>query len=231
MLDRRGQVRWTGRTLEYLRNPGEYGFTPASLWEAEALDIYRAQMLQGRPPAEVERELARARERMRAGEMWDFHARQWRARPAGGETDRVHFDPARDDLAARREAYRRRAARGGRAAGAVLALGMAAEGMTEANRVAAQRLEVSVRQERGSSHVFLSVVRVEMRPDGTQLRHRGDYTCPVRQKWLLERWFEGSLGFLQDGGVPGWLHNAEIDGRTFANYDGSPGLPGTESCD
>jgi hypothetical protein len=50
--------------------------------------------------------------------------------------------------------------------------------------------------------------------------HREDFDHPSRQKWLLMRYFEASLGHGAQAGVPGWLRRAQPDSDRYVSWEG-----------
>jgi hypothetical protein len=98
---------------------------------------------------------------------------------------------------------------------------MAAEGLLEADRARREFLEVTVKRKWGSRHLFIQAVRVERNAAGEFVApHREDFDRPLRQRWLLMRYFESSLGWGTQAGVPEWLETAQPDGDQFISWEG-----------
>jgi hypothetical protein len=211
-----------------------FGKHPASMWQSEALLLYEINELDtrpGLPRAERDRLLADARQALESGQMYDWReadpASRFKPRPdyrAKDEALRIDFDPDNPEIRKLGEAERERVLKQRRyAKGALAAMvaQMAAEGLLEAGRARRELLQVTVKRKVGSPHLFVQAVRVERNARGELVApHPDDFDRPLRQRWLLMRYFESSLGWGSQAGVPEWLQTAPADGDQYISWEG-----------
>jgi hypothetical protein len=211
-----------------------FGKHPASMWQSEALMLYEINELDtrpGLPRAERDRLLAEARRALESGQMYDWRdpdpAKRFKPRTvhrAEGEILRIDFDPDSPEIRKLGEADRQRVLvqrRKAQRALAAMVAQMATEGLLEADRARREFLEVTVKRKVGSPHVFIQAVRMERNAKGELLvPHRDDYAHPLRQRWLLMRYFEASLGWGAQAGAPEWLRTALPDGDQYTSWEG-----------
>ena len=193
-----------------------------ALTKTKYLEVYQAL----HPRAGV-KHMARVAKSWDKGVVWDWHMpehdkrRGWRRR---GQPSSVAPPKLRSlDAEWNHKALRRRRARmlrtrkaRSKVAGGALAnaLGAVTSGGLEAQRVSKLRLHVWVRRKRQSRHTFV-IVFSGMADNRGRVSTWNNTLTPRQQKWLLQRWYIGSGGFLSDSGVPSWLVNARTDNELY----------------